>query len=65
VPLEIRLLIRDMSLANPLWARPRGCGGMSSSLAKGVSCACHILAIEVWPNFDAEFEEFSMDPSAV
>jgi hypothetical protein len=35
------------------------------ALRRGSPVLAIYLAIEVWPNFDAEFEEFSMDPSAV
>ena len=34
VPLEIRQLIRDMSLANPLWGAPRSMANSSSSASK-------------------------------
>jgi hypothetical protein len=41
LPTDIRTLIRDISLANPLWGAPRRLSAYARKRTSGISAACH------------------------
>jgi hypothetical protein len=62
VPLEIRELIREMSIANPLWGAPRIHGEMLSSLA---SKSDRPAWRSIWPGVEARRRKVGRRFSAI
>src|SRR6478736_2846883 len=61
VPLEIRELIREMSIANPLWGAPRFMASFSSSASKSDRPAWP----SIWPGGEARHPRVGRRSSAI